>query len=75
MTRPTREELDDMREEGLSPSVRESFAASERAVAAWEQARPGLGLAGVLDLIDELRSAFGDPEVDLRPWVGTDFRL
>ncbi len=75
MTRPSREELEDMREEGLSSAVRQDFAAAERAVAAWEQARPALGLAGVLDLIDELRSLFGDPEVDRRPWVGTDFRL
>jgi hypothetical protein len=75
MTRLGRKELEDMREEGLSQALRQDFAAAEQAAAAWEQTRPPLGLSAVLDLIDELRSVFGDPEVDRRPWVGTDFRL
>jgi hypothetical protein len=73
MTRPTREELAEMREL-LSPEVRERFAASRRAVAAWERAHP-TDIAGILGWVDQLRALFGDPPVDRRRWRGDDFRL
>lgn len=74
MTRPSAEELAEMREQALSPEAREGFAASRRAVAAWERAHP-VDIAGILDWVDQLRSLFGDPPVDRRPWRGDDFRL
>ena len=75
MTRPSREELESMREDGASKELRESFAAAERAVAEWEAATPRTGLDELLDWVDQLREAFGDPEVDQSPWVGSDFRI
>jgi hypothetical protein len=30
---------------------------------------------GILNWIDQLRTLFGDPPVDRRPWRGDDFRL
>lgn len=74
MTRPTPEELAEMREQALSPEAREGFAASRRAVAAWERAHP-VDIAGILDWVDQLRALFGEPPVDRRPWRGDDFRL
>lgn len=72
MTR--REELEEMREQALSAEAREGFAGSRRAVAAWERAHP-VDIPGILDWVDQLRSLFGDPPVDRRPWRGDDFRL
>ena len=74
MTLPTREELAEMREQALSPEAREGFAASRRAVAAWERAHP-VDIAGILDWVDQLRALFGELPVDRRPWRGDDFRL
>ncbi len=73
MTRPTREELAEMREV-LSPEAREGFAASRRAVAAWERTHP-TDIAGILDWVDQLRALFGDPPVDRSLWRGEDFRF
>jgi len=75
VSRPTREELDEMREQGNSTALRDAFTASQRAIAAWEQSHPPPTLDDVLDWVDELRRVFGEPEVDRAPWVGTDFRL
>jgi hypothetical protein len=75
MTRPSRLEQQTMREDGLSQNVLEQFTAAEQAVAEWERGRTRRTLADALDWIDELRRAFGDPEVDLTPWRGDDFRL
>lgn len=62
-------------DDGILPaSAREDFEASRRAVAAWERAHP-VDIAGILDWIDQLRSVFGDPPVDRRPWRGDDYRL
>ncbi|MEB2344075.1 MAG: hypothetical protein OZ948_04995 [Deltaproteobacteria bacterium] len=58
----------------LPASAREGFEASRRAVRAWERAHP-LGIEEILDWIDQLRSLFGDPPVDRRPWHGDDFRI
>jgi hypothetical protein len=74
MTRERREELAEMREQGLSEGIREEFRASRRAVSAWERAHP-VDVAGILDWVDQLRSVFGEPPVDRRPWRGDDFRL
>ena len=79
MSRLTREELEEMRADGLSPEVRKAFAAGESASHAWERERgrsqSQLGIEEILDWIDGLRQVFGDPEVDRRRWVGDDFRL
>jgi len=58
----------------LPASARANFEASRRAVAEWERAHP-IGIEAILDWIDQLRSLFGDPPVDRRPWRGDDFRL
>ena len=75
MSRPTRDELEAMRDAGRSQDVRAAFAASQRSVAEWERSQGASGLVEVLEWIDELRSVFGDPEVNRRPWIGDDFRL
>jgi hypothetical protein len=79
LSRLTREQLEQMREDGLSRDVREAFAAAEHASDAWERergrARSQLGIDEILGWIDELRAVFGEPEVDRRPWIGNDFRL
>ena len=79
MSRLTREQLEEMRADGLSPEIRKAFAAAESAVDAWERERgrsqSQLGIEEMLDWIDQLRQVFGDPEVDRRPWIGDDFRL
>ena len=74
MTRPTRVELASLREDGLSEARRREFRASAQATAAWERAYPS-DVEAILDWIDQLRRAFGDPPVDERPWRGDDFRL
>jgi hypothetical protein len=70
-----REELEEMRREGLSPELRREFADAQRAVDEWERGRPRRGLSDLLDWVDELRGVFGEPAVDRRPWKGNDFRL
>ena len=75
MTRSPRQELEEMRQEGLSADVRRRFEAAGRGVAAWERGGPRPGLAEVLDWVNSLRLVFGDPEVDRTPWRGNDFRL
>jgi hypothetical protein len=79
MTRLPREQLEEMREDGASQSLRDAFTAAERASNEWERhrgrAQSQLGIEEILDWIDELRAAFGEPDVDRRPWTGDDFRL
>jgi len=78
MTRLSREELEQLRADGLSEARRRDFRAAERAGEAWRRERSaggGAGVEAVLDWIDQLREVFGEPEVDRRPWVGSDFRL
>ncbi len=79
MTRLPREQLEEMREDGSSQKLRDAFAAAEHACNEWERrrgrAQSQLGIEEILDWVDELRAAFGDPDVDRRPWVGDDFRL
>jgi hypothetical protein len=74
VTRPDDAELEALREDALSEAARRDFRASARATAEWERAHPTT-LEGILEWIDQLRAAFGDPPVDRRPWRGTDFRL
>jgi hypothetical protein len=68
------DELESLREAGLSRALRREFQASARASGAWERAHP-TGVEALLDWVEELRLAFGDPPVDRRPWRGSDFRL
>jgi len=72
--KPAPEELEALREDGLSEERRQAFAASRAAVSSWEARHPG-DLASALAWMEELRRAFGDPPVDRRPWRGGDFRL
>jgi hypothetical protein len=74
VTRPTRRELDSLREDGLSEARRRELRASARATTAWESAHP-TDIEATLDWIEQLRSIFGDPPVDRTPWRGEDFRL
>jgi hypothetical protein len=41
---------------------------------AWERENP-TSIEGILDWIDQLREAFGDPEPDRTPWHGDDFKI
>jgi hypothetical protein len=50
------------------------FAASRRAVEAWQREHP-VSLPALLAWIDSLRAVFGDPPVDLRPTAGDDYRI
>jgi hypothetical protein len=70
----SREELEALREDGLSQERQRAFAASRAAVARWEERHPA-DLESALAWLEELRRAFGDPPVDRRPWRGSDFRL
>ncbi len=74
MTSLSTEELEAFREEGLSEERRRAIRASVRATERWEREHP-IGLEQILDWIDQLRLAFGEPAVDTRPWKGSDFRL
>ena len=67
-------DLDEFRDDALSPRAREAFRASAAATEAWDRAHP-MDLEAALDWIDQLRAAFGDTEVDRRPSRGNDFRL
>ncbi len=67
-------ELEAFREEGLSEERRLAFRASAEAIERWERAHP-VGIEEILDWIDQLRAAFGEPPVETRPWRGDDFRL
>ena len=75
MSRPTREELESLREDGLSPERRRALREAARAGAPPESPRGGPGIEAVLAWVDELRAVFGDPPPSLRPWRGSDFRL
>lgn len=68
------EELEAFRDDTLSDAARAAFRASADATERWDRAHP-MDVNATLDWIDELRRAFGDPEVDRRPWRGNDFRL
>lgn len=74
MSRLSVQELREIREDGLSETRRREFGESARICEAWDRAHP-VTLEGVLDWIDQLRDAFGEPEVDRTPWRGSDFRL
>jgi hypothetical protein len=52
----------------------EEFAASRRAVEAWQRQHP-VSFADLLAWIDALRRVFGDPPVDRRPSAGDDYRI
>jgi hypothetical protein len=67
-------ELEALRDELGSPEAKAAFAASNRAVGAWDRANPTT-LGGVLDFIDQLRLAFGDGEPDRTPWIGDRFLI
>ena len=69
-----REELESLREDGLCAERRRAFERAARATGDWDRRHP-LDVDAVLDWIDQLRSLFGDPPVDRRPWRGSDFRL
>lgn len=79
MKRLTRTQLEEMREDGMSPRIRSDFADAKREIARWEHARGRarlqLGIEDMLVWVDALRAVFGEPEVDRRAWVGNDFRL
>jgi hypothetical protein len=68
------EELEELRQDGLSAERLRGFRAAAEAALRFEQAAPA-GIEQVLDWIDELRALFGDPPVDRAPWRGDDFRL
>lgn len=68
------EELEEMRRDALSPERREEFRRSALAVGGWERDHP-VGLADILEWIDQLRTLFGEPVIDRAPWRGEDFRL
>jgi len=74
VSRPTRAELESLREEGLSAARRREFRDSARATRRWERAHAP-DLEAILEWIDELRALLGDPPVERRPWRGSDFRL
>lgn len=69
-----REALEEMRRDASSPERSAAFAASRAAEERWRREHP-TSLAGVLEWIESLREAFGDPPVDRTPWRGSDFRL
>ena len=74
MIRVTERDWAEFREDGFSEARRRDFDASVRACEAWDRAHP-VTLEGVLTWIDQIREAFGEPEVDRTPWRGNDFRL
>jgi hypothetical protein len=74
MSRLAPEELESLREDGLSAARREAFRASARAVARWDEEHAA-DVDAILDWIDQLRALFGDAPVDHRAWRGADFRL
>jgi hypothetical protein len=69
-----RGELESLRAEISGSAQREAWLASARATAAWER-RHAADVEAILDWIDGLRLAFGDPPADRRPWRGDDYRL
>ena len=74
MIRLTERDYAELREDVLSEERRREFDASVRACEAWDRAHP-VTLEGVLAWIDQIRAAFGEPQVDRTPWRGDDFRL
>jgi len=73
MTRFSRE-LEEFRDEALSPESRAEWLASARAVEAWDRAHP-VSMETILGFIDQLREMFGEPEVDRTPWRGDKFLI
>lgn len=73
MSRLTPEERASLVADGASAERREELRAAERKAAAGSPAPAGI--EAMLDWVDALREAFGEPAVDLRPWRGEDFRL
>lgn len=69
-----REELETLRDDGLSPDRQRDFTEAARAATDWERTHPQ-GIEGILAFVDGLRALFGDPPVDRRPWQGDDFRI
>lgn len=74
MSRLSEQEKAELLEDARSETRRREFADSTRACEAWERAHP-VSLEAILDWIDQLRAAFGEPEVDRTPWRGDDFRI
>ncbi len=70
----TREEQREFLEEGRSPEREQAFREAADKMRQWERSHPQT-LDGMLDWIDQLRSVFGEPPIDTRPWIGNDFRL
>jgi hypothetical protein len=69
-----REALLEFRAEGLSEERRLAFRESAAITEKWDREHP-LGLAGVLDFIDQLREMLGEPAVNTEPWRGDDFKI
>lgn len=67
-------DMEEFRDEALTPEAVAEFAASALAVETWERANP-ISLEQILGWIDQLRAAFGDPEPDRTPWRGDDFKI
>jgi hypothetical protein len=67
-------DLEEFRDEALSPEAKAAWAASARAVEAWERANP-VSLEAILAWVDQLREAFGEPPVDRTPWLGDRFLI
>ena len=73
MSRISRD-LEEFRDEAMSPAAKAEWQASARAVEAWERAHP-VSPDAILSWIDQLREAFGDPPVDRTPWHGNRFLI
>jgi hypothetical protein len=74
MSRAPDEELEEFRAAALSAAARRAFRASAEATRSRERAHP-TDVDAVINWIDELRRAFGEPPLDRQPWRGRDFRL
>jgi hypothetical protein len=70
LSRADQEFVDD----ALSPESRAEWAASARAVEAWDRAHP-VSMEAILSFIDQLREMFGEPPVDRTPWRGDKFLI
>ncbi len=67
-------DLEEFRDEALSPEARAEWVGSARAVEAWERAHP-VSVDAILGWIDQLREAFGEPPVDRAPWRAHRFLI
>ena len=74
MSRQSADELESLREDGVSARDATRAPGIRARHREWDRAHP-TGLAAILDWIEQLRAVFGDPPVDRRPWRGSDFRL